>query len=83
MSVLATGAFWSAAAERAVKTAAQTFVATVGVNAALGQIQWAIVGSTTAVAAMLSVATSIASIPVGAPGPSVVKAEELTVTKDG
>lgn len=72
MSVLATGKFWAATAERAVKTAAQAFVAAIGVNVvALDQINWEVVGGTTAIAAILSVASSIASAGVGGDGPSL------------
>lgn len=77
MSVLTTGKYWAATAERAVKTAGQAFVAAVGVNVvALDQVNWELVGGTTLLAAVLSVATSIASIPVGGEGPSL-GAEEL------
>ena len=48
--------------ERAIKTAAQTFLAAVTVTATLGSIDWPVVGSTVAVATMLSVATSLLSI---------------------
>jgi hypothetical protein len=54
-----------------VKTAAQAFVGSVGVTAVLTEINWPVVGGVTAVAAILSVATSIASIPVGGDGPSL------------
>lgn len=76
MSVLTTGQFWVATFERAVKTAAQAFVGSVGVTAVLSEINWEVVGGVTGVAAILSVATSIASIPVGGEGPSL-GAEEL------
>lgn len=52
--------FWLGAAERAVKTFAQAAVAAIGTAALLSEVNWAVVGSTAAVAALLSVLTSIA-----------------------
>lgn len=49
---------------RAVKTFAQTFVATIGTGAAvLGDVNWIMVASSAALAAVLSIATSIAGLP--------------------
>lgn len=49
---------------RAVKTFAQTFVATIGTGAAfLGDVNWALVLSSAALAAVLSIATSVAGLP--------------------
>lgn len=52
-----------AAARRALKTAAQTFVATIGTTATIGGVDWKLVCSTSALAAVLSVATSLAGLP--------------------
>ena len=52
-----------AAGVRALKTAAQTAVATIGTTAMLDQVNWAVVGSTTLLAAVLSILTSIAGLP--------------------
>ena len=52
-----------AAGVRALKTAAQTAVATIGTTAMFDEINWAVVGSTTLLAAVLSILTSIAGLP--------------------
>lgn len=57
--MLWTLAFWRGTAERAIKTGAQTIVAQIAVATTIGTIPWVIVGSTTALAMVLSVVTSI------------------------
>ena len=52
-----------AAAVRAVKTMAQTFVATIGTAAVMGDVNWQMVGSAAVLAGILSAATSVAGIP--------------------
>lgn len=53
-----------AAGVRALKTAAQTALATIGTTTAVfADINWTLVGSTALVAAILSVLTSIAGLP--------------------
>ena len=55
--------WWKAAGIRAVKTMAQTFVATIGTTTMITGVDWAVVASTTALAGVLSVATSVAGLP--------------------
>ena len=52
-----------AAAIRAVKTVAQTAVATIGTTTALGGVDWIMVASTSILAGVVSVLTSIAGLP--------------------
>lgn len=52
-----------AAGVRAVKTFFQTFVATVGTAALISDVNWYMVGSASALAAILSLATSLAGLP--------------------
>lgn len=52
-----------AAGVRAVKTMAQTFIATIGSAAVLSAVDWKIVVSATVLAGILSVATSLAGLP--------------------
>ena len=52
-----------AAAVRAIKTVAQTAVATIGTTAALFEVDWVLVASTAALAGILSVLTSVAGLP--------------------
>lgn len=52
-----------AAAVRAVKTVAQTAVATVGTAAVMGEVNWIMVGSAALLSGVLSILTSVAGLP--------------------
>ena len=58
-----------AAGVRAVRTAAQAAVGAIGASAALGEVDWLLCGSAAALAAVLSLLTSVAGLPeVDGPG---------------
>lgn len=55
--------WWKAAGVRAVKTVAQTAVATIGTSAAMADVNWMLVVSASVLAGILSLLTSVAGLP--------------------
>ena len=55
--------WWKAATVRAVKTVAQTAVATIGTAAMLDEVNWLMVGSAALLAGVLSLLTSVGGLP--------------------
>lgn len=55
--------WWKAAGIRAVKTIAQTCIATIGASALLSDVNWITVLSTAVLAGVLSLLTSVAGLP--------------------
>lgn len=55
--------WFKATAVRAIKTIAQTAIATIGVSATMGEVNWTMVASASVLSGILSVLTSVAGIP--------------------
>ena len=70
-------AFWRAVIERALKTAAQTAIATIGTTAAFNEVNWGVIGMVVALATVLSVLMSIASAAFTDGSPSLTSSEVL------
>lgn len=55
--------WWKAAGIRAIKTIAQTAIATIGSSAVISDVNWMVVLSASALAGVLSLLTSVAGLP--------------------
>lgn len=60
---LMTKKWFKAAAIRAIKTIAQTVIATIGTTALITGVNWGVVASASALAGVLSLLTSVAGLP--------------------
>ena len=58
-----TAKWFKAAGVRAIKTMAQTAIATIGASATMGEVNWVMVGSASMLAGVVSILTSVAGIP--------------------
>lgn len=63
MDKLMSKEWWKEAGTRAIKTVAQTAIATIGTTALIENVNWIVVLSASALAGALSILTSIATIP--------------------
>ena len=69
-------AWAQAAAVRAIRTAAQAAIGAIGAATVIGAVDWRVVASTAALAAVLSLITSVAGLPETADGaslPNIIK----------
>jgi len=56
-------AWWKAAGTRAIKTMAETSIATIGAAAVLSEVEWPVVLSATVLSGVLSLLVSIKGLP--------------------
>lgn len=63
MNNLTNPEWWKCAGVRALKTVAQTAIATIGTSAVISEVNWISVASASALAGILSLLTSLAGLP--------------------
>lgn len=63
MKTLKSKTWWKAAGIRAIKTMAQTAVASIGASTMITETNWVMVASATVMAGVLSILTSVAGLP--------------------
>lgn len=63
MNKIFTKEWFIAAGIRAIRTVAQAAIATIGTSAAIGDVNWLLVASSSALAGILSLLTSLAGLP--------------------
>ena len=63
MGTLTNKSWWACAGTRAIKTTAQTAIATIGTAVLLTSIDWKVVISASALSGVLSLLTSLAGLP--------------------
>lgn len=63
MSQLKNKKWWEAAGTRAIRTVAQTALATIGSSMMISEVNWLLVGSASVVAGIVSLLTSISGLP--------------------
>lgn len=63
MKTVFTNSWWKAAGIRAIKTIAQTAIATIGSSAVISAVDWKMVVSASLLAGILSFLTSVAGLP--------------------
>lgn len=79
MSVYTRKDFWTATAERAIKTCAQSLITLIGTEAVgILDLDWAQILSVAGTMTLLSILTSVASGPVGDLGPAAAGPEAIT-----
>ena len=63
MKNLKSSQWWKAAGVRAIRTVAQSAIATIGSAAVMGEVNWGVVASASLLAGILSLLTSLAGLP--------------------